>query len=785
MLAVGLWSGVLLAFWLELSGQAIGPSASLAAPVWIGLGLGLLAWSVGPRTLASLRALVWIAWVLWAGHLVLDVPLGIDARRALPWWVMLAGWGVWVGPWLCLWMRAAAPLALGAAGGVLLVDQRAWFLPAPQVPLAAEGVLGAAALLLVAGGARLWWRRRTATERDWEAHLNSGAEAELAQPFVAEGSAYGWRLVGLLFLCLATALGLAITAWWIGPAATAGPLPGQTALSLGWLGLAIGLGLARWFTRRLHAPLSLDVALWVTTAVLAVVWLAPWPVELDVTVAAQRWTRLACLALGLGLIASILLNLLAVWIRGLVLLAAGALLSGPALGLGLVEVGLERATLGLLGVALVLVFVGAERVAPDVGRVWSAWGRRTLAATRHSLWLVCAAGLVLVGWRWPDAWGQRLDLGGTLVWSRTVAGHGVVPGLQRMNWSRNRMESWLLGQREPSADERAAFQAAGAQLGSLLGVPAAEVDLALTRLAITRLDQPAEWRARWAARAADSDIWVGVLPLDLTELELDACINAFERGVPWASLWFVHGVAFLVGAANEPPLDLAEGALARRTLEGFVAVLQPAGDWDAAAQARALTLERVKSGSDSVLRRRARNLEAIGARRTEWPMDWQLLVGPTAVPATLERSREVFNLHTAAAWVAYCRAEAPGSLALESWELRLLEARADVLSFIERDPELRAFDAVLKAEDSLQRARLELAEQRPMSALGLLLSARRELGARGDLELPLAAAFALAGDAESAETAWRGLGARGPKLLSGPEAWLLELGYAPPPSEQP
>ena len=66
--------------------------------------------------------------------------------------------------------------------------------------------------------------------------------------------------------------------------------------------------------------------------------------------------------------------------------------------------------------------------------MWSAWGRRTLAATRHSLWLVCAAGLVLVGWRGPDAWGQRLDLGGTLVWSRTVAGHGVVPGLQRMNW---------------------------------------------------------------------------------------------------------------------------------------------------------------------------------------------------------------------------------------------------------------------------------------------------------------------------------------------------------------
>ena len=785
MIAVGLWSGVLLALWLELSGQAIGPSASLAAPVWIGLGLGLLAWSVGPRTLASLRALVWVSWVLWAGQLVWDVPLGFgpDAERALPWWVMLAGWGVWVGPWLCLWLRASGPFALGAAVGVLLVDQRGWI---PLAPTAAEGVLGAAALLVFAGGLRLWWRRRTVAERDWEAHLISGAESDVDQPFVAEGAAYGWRLVGMLILCLTLALGLAIAVWWVGPAAVSGPLPGQTALVVGWLGLGFGLIVARWFTRWLHAPLSLDVALWVTVALLAVVWLMPWPIDLDATAEVQRWTRLGVLALGLGLVGAILLNLLAVWIRGLVLLAVGALLTGPALGIGLVEVGPERATLGLLGVALVLVFVGAERVAPDVGRVWSAWGRRGLAATRHGLWLGCAAGLVWVGWRGPAQWAERLDLDGALVWSRTDAGHGVVPGMTRMDWSRNLMERWLLGQRAPNADERQAMQAGVARLGELLGVEAPNVDLALTHLATTKRNRPSGWSARWVERTAESPIWMSALPLDLPEAQLDVCLAAFERGVPWAGLWFLDGYTYLVAAEQEPLLDLAQGAPARRTLEGFVGVLHPAGTWAAVQAKQDLAIDRAATGSESVLRRRARNLETIGSRRTEWPMDWQLLVGQASVAPALDRSRKVLNLHTAAAWVAYCRAEAPGSLALESWEVRLMEARADVQSFVERDPDLLAFDAQLKAEDSLQRARLELAARRPMSAVGLLLSARRELGARGDLELPLAAAFALAGDRESSEKAWRNLGPRGPELLKGSEAWLLELGYEPPKlSEQP
>ena len=66
------------------------------------------------------------------------------------------------------------------------------------------------------------------------------------------------------------------------------------------------------------------------------------------------------------------------------------------------------------------------------------------------------------------------------------------------------------------------------------------------------------------------------------------------------------------------------------------------------------------------------------------------------------------------------------------------------------------------------------------SAVGLLLAARRVLGDRGDVALPLAAALDLAGEDAAALETWRALGARGPALLTGSEAWLRELGYEPP-----
>ena len=126
------------------------------------------------------------------------------------------------------------------------------------------------------------------------------------------------------------------------------------------------------------------------------------------------------------------------------------------------------------------------------------------------------------------------------------------------------------------------------------------------------------------------------------------------------------------------------------------------------------------------------------------------------------------------------RAEAPASLALESWEARLLEARADVQGDLANDPSLAAFERHLDAERKLALARSELRAGQPTAAVGLLLAARRVLGDRGDVALPLAAALELAGEEAAALETWRALGTRGPALLTGSEAWLRELGYEPP-----
>lgn len=787
LFVLGIWLGALVRVLSAFSLASTGPARPYAAALVLGAGVGLCLHGLAPRALTAARLLALAWWLLLLVPRLAGAPAPFyDAGLSLwPWLVALGAWGLYAGPALLVWPRSAAPVFIGASCGVLANGTGL----ADREELAV--LLGA---LVVTGLTLALWKRRRAHRERVEPDWITGAEDELVHPLTPAGSAYGRRLVGLLFLALALALGVTAFVWAAAPSALEGPRDPGFGLSLAFLALGVGAWGARVCGRFLRAPLNLDAPLWVTVAALFAVWfagavLAWWPAQIELGDWGTRLgvslpprfalgVPLACAAL--GFVAATLLVLCAVWMRGVILIAAAGLCALPRVWL--VDVGLAETVLGALGLALVLVFIGGERVAPDVGRVWAPWARRSAAGVRVVLGCLCALAVVL-GVAHRDAFAVRLDsadsAGGALVWFDGPVFGSVLPGSRGHDWTADAEVVWRFGRRVPGAQERAAMRAAGLRIASLLGgaersaeQPLARVDFGFGELASANLLRTDAWRAR---RAEDPRaLWIAWLPLDLDAEEFAAAQRAFAGAFDWSSAWFVDGYAFVVGAAGERPLDLAAGAPARATLAGFVGVLPRAAGGPEAAGGLA-SAPGPRSGA---LRRRARNLEAFAASRTPWPMDWTLLVGSTAVDLQ-RKGRAVLTLHTAAAWVAHGRAETPGSLALESWQLRLLEARADIAGDLADDPSLLAFDRRLKAEEELRLARRELERARPAAAVGLLLSARRVLGERGDLELPLAAALALAGQTEAASITWQNLGPRGPALLASSEAWLTDLGFAP------
>lgn len=827
---LGAWLGAFATLLLTLAGDALGSDFPLVPPLVLGAGLGLLFAAGGPRWVRPVHVL---AVLFWAG--LLARPLGGVPlpKAAWLWWSALGAWGLFAGPWVVVWLRAAAPILSGAALGALLPRL------APGLELE-QAALALGLLTLGAGLHTLWKRRRvrlSLTAADLSDPI-SGAEDELAQPQAPLGSAYGRRLITLLFLALGLPLVLAAMAWLALPVAHSGALDRAPDLALACAALALGLGLARWAARFLHPPFSLDVSLWLAGAALVAAlgglgWagqgLGAHGARLFPAPLAGESARLVGFALplvALGFIAQTLLALFVVWMRGVALLALGLCLAVPRLWL--VELGWAPVTLGAAGVALLLVFVGGERAAPDVGRVWSPWLRRALGASRLGMWAACA-GLVawcatgragfgvvvedgqrargLLAFAWsagtttgaasstgaatstgappsasPDA--PRADLE-RFRWVSGRAPWSVAGELVRRDLARDRDVVRRAGELRSSAADRDAIQRAATRIGTLLGTPAPALGLALEAgpLDFTQADAV---RRAWLARGAA--LYVVHLPLDAPAARVWSAVDAVGQAVPWASLWFEGGRAFLVAGPHAPPLDLAAGAAAHATLGGFVGeVVRPElAATVAPATPRIDLMALFAPGAPtptggSPLRHTARNLESLAAARTAWPMDWTLLLG-SAAPAIQARSRAELSLHIAGAWVAHARAEAPGSIALESWQGRLLEARADVQAFLAADPELARFEGELAAEDALATARRELTAERPAVAVGLLLNARRALGPRGDLDVRLAAALQLAGEHEAAANTWRELGARGPALLAGSEAWLMELGFTPPAS---
>ena len=835
---LGAWLGALLWAVLRLGAPVhAAPGVLVGLPLGAvvgGIGLGVLATGLGPRWRSALRGVAFVGLVLLAAGVLLGTPGGAEdvggflafasGERAWPWGLGLAAVGVLAGPWFGVWLRASAPLALGAGLGVLALERLPQGLPfaggapalaQPAVQLAALLGLGLACALLHAGLAARARRRGAPAAESGSAGFDftHRGTAGLDQPHAMEGSAYGRRLLALLTLALGLALALTAAVAQAAPATA--PLSrtgrGDVAVDLAVvaLALALGLGLARRSIRVLRAPLALDTCLWVTLLALAGVALGPdlmagrafalpglsglWREPAAASPARLAGLVLPCVALGWCL--QVLLGLFDLRARGAVLIALGAACAVPRVWL--VDLGFGPATLGALGVALVLVFIGGERSAPEVGRVWAPWARRAVAGARLGLWGLCVAGLVVLV-RSPEGLsasataslttgGPKPGTGigaGRLAWEPSALALGAVPRFEHHDPRSDVLEVWRLGRRQPSAVEAEQLARGAQRIAELLGVVApTPLDLGLfdpaAGLATPGLPGADRWRARDSSRdtriAPPMIATIAALPLELSAAQLDHAVAGFAAAWPWASLWFVEGAPYLVGGDLEPALDLAGGEAARQTLSGFVGILPAATTGTGATLVDGAAL----TDGASALRRRARNLEALAARRTAWPLDWALLVGSDRA-ALAARGRRELGLFVAAAWVALGRAEAPASLALESWEARLLVARADVQGDLANDPGLAAFERRLDAERKLALARSELRAGEASSAVGLLLAARRVLGDRGDVALPLAAALDLAGEDAAALETWRALGARGPALLTGSEAWLRELGYEPP-----
>lgn len=484
----------------------------------------------------------------------------------------------------------------------------------------------------------------------------------------------------------------------------------------------------------------------------------------------------------------------------LTLMPLGLLAHPAALGLVFVAPGPALVLAGLLGLAATGLFLVVDLRGQSVSVVKGRVAALVPVLVRAAAGLLLASlalGLLSSGTReglpaqlvrvlstgTPD--GARLGLGDRETWR-------YAPWLETTDWVRGvRLEREGEVELADSAT-LAGVRRAATRLARVLGCdgPPSLVDSRTSPLAssgwiLDRSAGGADQRrafsgaalARLNQRANGERPVIAWLPTELNEEAFDRALRSFGTHFASASVWLVEGVVLLVGSADLPRLDLAEGRAARRVVAGYLRVLEGTGgeldgDWQLVGRGLGEPPTRLQR-----LRQKARNLERLAAGRGALPAEWGALLGDFP---EVQLGRALIELRLAAAWIDYDRQAAPGSLALESWQARLERARLDAALLAPEDPELLALDARLRGEAELAAGQGALRTRDPHAAVEHLLRARESLGRRGDVEIALAAAFELSGNQGAAVLTWSGLEERGPALLRGEAAWLAELGFAPP-----